>query len=377
MRIVKRIFLIWALFLPLGFLDPRPEFDFSPLFNFAVRMLVGIVSFYLFRLENDRGAKAIFFNFFLFFGLLSVASLLPPFVVHGLSRMSPYGTYYHYICTNGAYFLLLASCMAFILADSLFRDLSIYRRYLLVLFLIGGVAGYLYYPYIENPKYLYTTPDIKDFKAVDNILESFRKEGKEHPTVPMIASRVHLYVREGATIVDELSGLRKEQRIAVILPYTEGDNYIPLLLRPLYRNSIFLSVLSIVFIVLYLGYNYFYDPPNRAFLEKIVLLFLLYCVLEALHYYAFSKSVTWLALKHVASLGQYVSVALTLVLLWFFSLRLKFVISPEGKFYERYLVIDSRQITRWRDGIDNWVVRKFLNPEILERRFIVRRREGI
>jgi hypothetical protein len=133
----------------------------------------------------------------------------------------------------------------------------------------------------------------------------------------------------------------------------------------------------LVFIVIYLAYNYFYDPPKRAYLEKIVLLFLLYCAFEALHFYAFARSVMWVNLTHMATLGQYLSVGVTLVLLWLFSLRLKFVLSPEGKFYERYLATNSKQITRWRDAVDNWIVRKFLNPDILERRFIVQRKERI
>jgi hypothetical protein len=62
-----------------------------------------------------------------------------------------------------------------------------------------------------------------------------------------------------------------------------------------------------------------------------------------------------------------------LLLLVFFSLRLSFIRSIKGEFYERELVLDSEHISRWRDGIDNLVVRHFLNPETIHGRLFAPR----
>jgi hypothetical protein len=73
------------------------------------------------------------------------------------------------------------------------------------------------------------------------------------------------------------------------------------------------------------------------------------------------------------SVGQYVSLFILLMLLIFFSLRLRFITSVKGEFYERELVSDSEHISRWRDGLDNLIVRHFLNPQTFHGRLFTPR----
>ena len=56
-----------------------------------------------------------------------------------------------------------------------------------------------------------------------------------------------------------------------------------------------------------------------------------------------------------------------------FALRLHFIKSVEGGYYERRLIEGPEGITRWRDAFDNWVVRQFMNQGELERRFLIQR----
>jgi hypothetical protein len=62
-----------------------------------------------------------------------------------------------------------------------------------------------------------------------------------------------------------------------------------------------------------------------------------------------------------------------LLLLVFFGLRLRFITSVKGEFYERELVSDSEHISRWRDAFDNLVVRHFLNPKAIHGRLFASR----
>ncbi|MEX0602646.1 MAG: hypothetical protein WD295_04845, partial [Bacteroidota bacterium] len=73
------------------------------------------------------------------------------------------------------------------------------------------------------------------------------------------------------------------------------------------------------------------------------------------------------------AIGQYLTLFNLVLLGVFFALRLSFINSVKGEFYERELVSDSEHISRWRDSIDNLVVRHFLNPETLHGRLLAPR----
>ncbi|MEK6755864.1 MAG: hypothetical protein AABZ02_06910, partial [Bacteroidota bacterium] len=165
----------------------------------------------------------------------------------------------------------------------------------------------------------------------------------------------------------------KVRRVTEILPYIEGSNVNVLLLKPLYLNTIYLNVLCVVFIFLFFGYQYKNDPPQGAYLEKIIFLFLPYCSLEILHHFAYIKSVEYSTYLYVKEIGRYLSAANLVLLMVFFSLRLRFITSVKGEFYERELVSDSEHISRWRDAFDNLIVRHFLNPKALHGRLFAPR----
>jgi hypothetical protein len=57
---------------------------------------------------------------------------------------------------------------------------------------------------------------------------------------------------------------------------------------------------------------------------------------------------------------------------YLFILRYAFVNSIEGAYYERQLTKEASHITRWRDAIDNWVLRQFVSESGLDQRFLVR-----
>jgi hypothetical protein len=144
-------------------------------------------------------------------------------------------------------------------------------------------------------------------------------------------------------------------------------------MKPLYLNNIYMSVLCVVFVFLFFGYQYRNDPPQGAYIEKIIFLFLPYCSLEILHHYAYIKSVEYTTLIGVQQIGYYLTLLNLLLLLVFFGLRLRFITSVKGEFYERELVSDAEHISRWRDAFDNLVVRHFLNPEAVHGRLFAPR----
>jgi hypothetical protein len=55
----------------------------------------------------------------------------------------------------------------------------------------------------------------------------------------------------------------------------------------------------------------------------------------------------------------------------FFLLRLRFITSANGEFYEQEIAASPMGITRWRDTLDNILVEKFFNRKVLLGRLLV------
>jgi hypothetical protein len=269
--------------------------------------------------------------------------------------------------------LLLAFAIVFVVVDSVFANFKVYQKYIVSVLIVGGVFVYYYHPFLQDAKYLYTTEDVKDYRAVSKTIDALASEGVANPTVDQVADRANLAVWKDGEQVGVLYKERKIQRVVELLPYLEGDNHIPLIYRPLFLNNIYMNVLCIVFIFLYFGYQYKNDPPQGAYIEKMIFLFLPYCSLEVLHHFAYIKSVEAATLTDIMQIGQYLSLANLLMIVFFFSLRLRFITSVKGEFYERELVSDAEHISRWRDAFDNLVVRHFLNPKAIHGRLFAPR----
>ncbi len=164
------------------------------------------------------------------------------------------------------------------------------------------------------------------------------------------------------------------QRVSDILPYFRGFDVALLVFRPLWWSCFLIALMCIVALLAYIGYQYVADPPGGAYVEKIVWCLLLYCCFEALHHYAFVKAKSWESYGELNLLGWYASIGVLTVLCLFMILRLRFIQSIEGRYYERRLGGDATRITRWRDACDTWVLRQFMDPSEIERRFLVKPR---
>jgi hypothetical protein len=215
-----------------------------------------------------------------------------------------------------------------------------------------------------------------NYRAVTASVDKLADQGNANPTAKEIAAVTELGVWRGGVKIGILTDEQKVKGVSQILPYLAESNYQVLMLKPLFLNNIYMNVLCVVFIFLFFGYQYKNDPPQGAYIEKIIFLFLPYCSLEILHHYAYIKSVEYSTFEDVQQIGIYLTLVNMALLLVFFSLRLRFITSVKGEFYERELVSDAEHISRWRDAFDNLVVRHFLNPKAVHGRLFAPRSPG-
>ena len=81
------------------------------------------------------------------------------------------------------------------------------------------------------------------------------------------------------------------------------------------------------------------------------------------------KSIEWNYYMEISNLGQYITISVELLIALFFGMRLKFITSVQGEFYEAELASNPQQISRWRDWIDDLVLSHFFNSKAFQGRF--------
>jgi hypothetical protein len=347
------------------------------LVNEALRVLLFICCLYLVRKEPNKKNRFIFFNLAVFFSL-SFFHHLSHFVGSQGSILvsQPFsGFFYYQYVSQLSFYFFLALAIIYIVIDSLFRDFRIYQKYLITLVIVGGFTYAYYRPTFENPKYLYTTEDIRDWKALDAAWAKYSQENglaaSAKPDKETLASLVSLHAWKNGIAVGDLYADENVKRIDYLVKYLEGDNYLVLLWKPIHMNVIYMSVVCVFFIILFFGYQYKKDPPQGAYVDKIMFLFLLFCSMEGLHALGYVNALEWSnSFMEVFRFGQYITIGILFFMVLFFSLRLRFVTSVKGEFYESELVHNAEHITRWRDWVDNLVVHYFLNPKALRGRFL-------
>ncbi len=341
-----------------------------------VSALLGIVSLFLFRREIAKETRTFFLILAALFFVIGILFGLFRVIKQWLITLDEWSEFYEYQYGMQFYFLLLSGCVSYLVVDLSFRGLGKVQKYVLAFVVAGSVWGYLFYPYYANPKYLYTTSDVEDYRSIRSVIADLQREGVTKPSAEEIASRVVQRSPESSKLGIHCSVEDREARVSEIVPYLLGDDVGLLVYRPLWRSFMMMALLSIVSILVFVFYQYLTDPPKSAYMEKLLWCLLLFCCFEALHHYAFVQVNLFEEFRSIELLGMYASIAAMLALLLLLILRLTFIESIEGRFYENRLIRDPASITRWRDAFDNWILRQFMNPNELEQRFLVQPKDN-
>ena len=379
MKTLRNILLMWGvtLILIVAGAIAYPQmggFSFSDFFLPASSSLLGVVSYFVFRSENRNGAKLVFLNFALLFGINGVARPLYQLAKRGLLMSNVWSDLYFYEYNWLLYFLLLPFGVVYLVVDHIVIGRSAYTKYFTTLVVVASVWVTVFYPFLLDAKHVYNLPDIRNFVAVRESMERLHKTGNANPTTEEIASSAQITLSRGIDQRDGTSGKQRERYVAELQQYIPGDNYRLLLFRPLFSSCSQMSLLCVFSILFYIAYQYLVDSPRGAYMEKIVWCLLPYCGFEALHTFAFTRVTTVDLHDNIGDIGRYLSMSIMWIMLLLFSLRLRFLQTVEGDYYERRLSSDASRITRWRDAFDSWILQQFMNPGELDRRFLSQRK---
>jgi hypothetical protein len=369
MKKSSKIFFIWGVVtLVLGLLAyfyDGQRVGLGPFLMTSIALLVGIVSTFLIFYEPNKKNKFLFLNFAIFF-LLAIVSYTFNLIAPLLEKIDQYSPFVIVQWVKGANYFALAFAVVYLVIDSLFRDLRIGLKYIGTALIVGVFFVFYFGDILIDPKYSYSTADIQDFRSVDHEYSALQNTNGKQPTAEDIAKQITLPAWRENQPVGKLFPQNNILRIKEILPYLNGENYIILLYKPINLYIIKMNVIACFFIILFFGYQYRKDPPQGAYVDKIMFLLLLYCSMEIFHAWSYIHAVEWEEFMELFVIGQYVSIFILLLIAMFFALRLRFVTSVAGEFYENELVHSAQHITRWRDWLDNIVLHYFFNPKTVK-----------
>jgi len=367
-KLLIKIIILWLSILGTYFffinIFPTYQTPISAHINQFIQSLLFVITFYIYKNEKSKLNKFIFLNFTIFFSL-SIFSLGYDF----LSKDLIVEKYSRHIISQYlfiSYSLCLSTAIIYLVIDNMFRDLKIYKKYIVAFGIVSIFFIYFLLPFIKDPLYLYSTEDIKQWKEIDAYVSKF----DEVPSPIEIANNITLQSWKDGKVVGDLYPEENLKRIKILSLYLgkDNDNWRVLLWKPIYLRVIYFDVLIIGFILLFFGYQYKKDPPQSAYIDKIMFLFLILQSMDVLHNWGFIKSVEWGSMTELFIVGQYITILSELSMVLFFGLRLRFITSVQGEFYETELLTNPQSISRWRDLIDNYVLSHFFNYKIFNGR---------
>ncbi|MDI6779265.1 MAG: hypothetical protein QME25_03595 [Bacteroidota bacterium] len=363
---IRKILIIWVvieLLMIIGMITiPNRGINTSSFINLSIQILLFLICLNIFLNEPTKRYKFLFLNFTIFFSTAFLHYILI-FVGLSIFTNNTHSVFFFFQYTQSIIALLQPFAIAYLVIDLLFKGFKIYQKYLLTFVIVGGVFLYYFYPFIENPKYLYTTENIQKFRAVDQAHQKYIQERGKAPTVEELAEFSILPALDGSNAMGDLYKEKKLELVKFIYPYLEGYNFTTLLYRPLFFNIIYMHVFILIFILLYFGYYYGKDPPQGAYMDKIMFVFLIIAGLDIFHHWAVIKSVEYNLYNQLYSIGQYFTTAAFFTLVIFFYARLRFIKSVVGEFYETEIQTNPEKISRWLDGIDKFILNHFTSSK--------------
>lgn len=377
-KIVLKLWIATLSLLAIGFVLFGTNFPNIPvLISLSIQVLLFYFSLFIVINEPTRKHKFIFLNFSLFFAN-SFLDILKYFGFFDLLLDSAFGSVYIFQYLFIFFTTTFAFAIVYLVFDLLFHNFKIYQKYLATAAVVLGVAFFYYHPFLENPQsegkpYIYTTENIQKFKIIKATKEEYIKQYNREPNASEIAALVKLPAITDGEVVGQLYPEANLKQIEKLLPYTKENGWKILLFQPIYFKIIYMDVFVILFILLYCGYQYAKDPPQGAYIDKMMYVFLLIFSLDIFHQWAVIKSVEFAGYIELFRIGQYFSAGFFATLVIFFYARLKFIKSVVGEFYEVEIQANPEKITRWMDGIDKYILKNFTSSKDLKGRLFEQR----
>ena len=365
-----KIVLIWlvlVLVLRLSFFFPHSSSILNiSVINVGLQLLLFFLSVLI--AKNSKGSQRyIFLNCSLFFGFV-IPMFLCNFV--GTNGMLFPNSLYASLLSNlyvnkFGFNFFLVFMVGFFAIDYFFTNTKTITKYAITTGCTLLIVGIFFLPYFIQPFRLYDAEEFVKLRRLEIALATLDSTLRREPHHDELVNGV-----AEATIVDRvplpaISNTEAQELVKTFSHYLKPNGNVTIFWKPIEQISMYIRCIALSIIVAVLFFFYKQNKPLGAYVDKILLLMVLFCSLEMLHCYGSMESGSYEEYKKLFEVGQYITVMNLLLFVYAFDLKRRFVCSVTGKYYERIIQESPEKITRWRDELDTYILKSFLTKHHL------------
>jgi hypothetical protein len=363
---LKKILLPWtfimaAVFLGLGL--PHREFNEVGYVNLGLQLLLCLLCIQMVRYDDGRFRPALLaLTFFFGYAMLMYLSIFVGTVLFGNNLYAP--VYYHQFVNKIGSSAIISVVVVYLIVDYVLHDSRMTAKLAIVVTVVALFLVPLYSPYFVNPLHLYQAEEYSRYLELKVAREQLRAKLQEEPSENHIIQRAIDTRKERAGVIEPSSTQGEASELKAVAPYLSHHDDTVLFWKPLNLSAVYVNGILMILLAGFYVAKFRHDRPQGAYIEKIMLLFFPLCSLQALHSWAHTRSGETNLYYSIQALGQYVTILVLLGFVYVCSVRLRFLLSPAGQYYERQIFLNPERITRWRDEIDNLVLKSIFrkNP---------------
>jgi hypothetical protein len=305
-----RFIILWIVLLAMArvsLLFPHLDVGIASLLNVSLQLLLCVMCIDIAR-NSEKERKHMYALFALFFGfsLLLFGSI---FVGVSIFPGSPYSPVYYQVYVNkfGLNFVLLFP-MLFALSDYFASRMRIFWKYAISLAVTLLILLPLYWSFLLNPLQLYFEPEYATLLKLKDAQQAFVSEHALSPSNAELAGLLSLPGKVPIAV----------RTVEDLRPFLNEGGMATMFWKPLGLNSIYVNVIICCFLVAFFIANYRHNKPHSAYLDKILIVFFVVCLVEVIHVYAYISSSTLADYNAVFTVAQYVTVLCFLVMVYAF-----------------------------------------------------------
>lgn len=360
MRISIKILVLWLCLLGLlrlSLLSPHRYLDDLGLINIGLQLFLFLLCGAI-ALKSTGAQKFVYLNFSLLFGyiiFLTAESFVGLSIFKDIAHSAV--LYYFYVNNVGLKAAILISILFPILAYR-FKILGVVKTYLITIAITVSVTAMLYGNLVLDPLSLF---QLKDYEQLGMLRESYDglshvsgREPTDEELIVDFGNRSKMALTESRVRVEQLK------------PYLQEGGKTVLFWMPITNDSILINLLCLIVIAVFLYSVYQRRRVVSAYLDKIMAGFFLYWSLDTFHLYGDVHSFSLEGFHALFAVGQYFTIVFLLMMAYAFSLRLRFVLSELGQYYETVLQVSPEKLTQWKDEIDNFILKTFFPKKPLK-----------
>jgi len=353
----RTILFLWGvslILLRVSLLLPHRELDWIALVNSGLQILLAFLSLATF-LKTRSPRRFVLLNFSFFFAF-SIPLFISPFVGGSLFSTIKNASFYYHFYVNKIglnFFFLFPVC--YTLMDFFFDKMHVVTKYMYSSAIAGTIVMTLFSSWLLDPLTLRNVPMYASYDRLRTLSVSMQKHLGRRPSSDEIRKSWVEAGNTGTARLEQVNGAE----IDFLLPYLEGSGATVLFWRPVELRCIYAEAAVLVLIAAFLGASYVSSRSYSAYFDKLLILFFALTLFEMVHRIAYIQATSQTTYLNIFWIGEYFSVAILAVLAYALDLRLRFSSSVTGRFYEAALEHSPGMITRWRDELDNWILRVF------------------